>query len=193
LQAQLFEQLKKVAYERLIEKIGPGIFVPPESVNYLALSPTFTPFVGEVAPELTLNMTVQAVGLSVDTRAAQEIGLRRLQDAMPRGTRLISDTLRFIPGAVTVPDNKTVQFELTAQGTLLRGIDQSAVRAAVQGLSVEEATAVLLDRFPLAQPPEIRLGPDWLPYIVPINLPRLPWRIRVDVNWDAAAQIAMKQ
>lgn len=192
LQAQLFEQLKKEAYERLSEKIGPGTFVPPESVTYLALSPTFTPFVGEVASELTLNMTVQAVGLNVDMAAAQQIGLARLQDAMPPGTRLISDTLRFIPGAVSVPDEKTVKFELLAQGTLLRGIDRAAVRTAVAGLSVEEATAVLMARFPLARPPDIHLGPDWLPYIVPINLPELPWRIRVDIDWDAAAALALR-
>lgn len=193
LQAQLFEQLKKGAYDRLSEKIGPGTFVPPESVSYLALSPTFTPFVGEVAPELSLNMTVQAVGLSVDTAAAQTIGLQRLQDAMQTGTRLISDSVRFIPGAVSVPDEKTVKFELTSQGVLLRGIDTKAVRSVTQGLSVEEATVALMDRFQLAQPPEIRLGPDWLPYIVPVSLPRLPWRIRVIINWDGAAQLAMKK
>lgn len=192
LQAQLFEQLKKEAYERLAEKIGPGSFVPPESVTYLALSPTFTPFVGEVAAELTLNMTVQAVGLSVDMAAAQQIGLARLQDAMPPGTRLISDTVRFIPGAVSVPDERTVKFELTTQGILLRGIDRNAVRTAVAGLSVAEATAALTARFPLAQPPQIHLGPDWLPYIVPINLPELPWRIRVDIDWDAAAELARR-
>lgn len=193
LQTQLFAQLKKDAYDRLSEKIGPGTFVPPESVSYLALSPTFTPFVGEVAPELTLNMTVQAVGLSVDTRAAQTIGLSRLQDAMPPGTRLISDSVRFIPGAVSVLDEKTIRFELTSQGVLLRGIDREAVRSVTQGLSVEEATVALMARFQLAQPPEIHLGPDWLPYIVPIHLPRLPWRIRVIINWDGAAQLAMKK
>jgi hypothetical protein len=193
LQAQLFEQLKKSAYDRLSEKIGPGTFVPPESVSYLALSPTFTPFVGEVAPELNLNMTVQAVGLSVDSAAAQTIGLSRLRDAMQAGTRLISDSIRFIPGAVSVPDEKTVKFELTAQGVLLRGIDREAVRNVTLGLPVEEATVALMDRFQLAQPPEIHLGPDWLPYIVPVHLPRLPWRIRVIINWDGAAQLAMKK
>ena len=40
--------------------------------------------------------------------------------------------------------------------------------------------------------PEITLGPDWLPYIIPINLPVLPWRIRVDVDWDGAAKLAMQ-
>lgn len=191
LQAQLFDQLKKGAFERLSERIGPGSFVPPESVSYLALSPTFTPFVGEVAPELNLNMTVQAVGLNVDASAAQQIGLKRLQDAMQPGTRLISDTIRFIPGGVTVPNDKTVNFEITAQGTLLRGIDHEAVRSTVLGLPPEEATQVLMQRFQLARPPEIHLGPDWLPFVVPVNLPALPWRIRVIVNWDAAAQLAV--
>lgn len=192
LQAQLFEQLKQGAYERLSEKIGPGSFVPPESVSYLALSPTFTPFVGEVAPELTLNMTVQAVGLNVDIRTAQQVGLAQLQSAMPPGTRLISDTIRFIPGAVSVPDEKTVKFEITAQGTLLRGIEQEAARSAVVRLTPAEAAQVLMARFQLAKSPEIRLGPDWLPYIVPVQLPAFPWRIRVIVDWDDAAALAMK-
>ncbi len=190
LQAQLFEQLKKTAYERIAERIGPGTFVPAESVSYLALSPTFTPFVGEVSPELTLNMTVQAVGLSVDTAAAQQIAMQRLQDAMPGGTRLISDTVRFFPGSVSVPDEKRIQFDMTAQGVLLRGIDRDAVRSAAVGLSPEQATKVLMERFQLARAPEIHLGPDWLPYVVPVNLPILSWRIRVDVDWDGAAQLA---
>jgi hypothetical protein len=193
LQAKLFEQLKKGVYDRLNEKISAGAFVPAESVTYLALSPTFTPFVGEVAPELTLNMTVQAVGLSVDTRAGQAIGLARLQDVMPPGTRLISDTIRFIPGSVSVPDEKTVKFDLTVQGILLRGIDRNVVRNTILGLPVEDASAALMARLQLAQPPDIHLGPDWLPYIVPTKAPSLPWRIRVNVNWDGAAQLAMKK
>ncbi len=55
-----------------------------------------------------------------------------------------------------------------------------------------QATAVLQQRFALARPPEIALGPDWLPYVIPLNLPSLPWRIRVDVDWDEAARLAMK-
>ncbi len=184
LQTQLFEQLKKGAYERLNEKIGPGSFVPPESVSYLALSPTFTPFVGEVAPELTLNMTVQAVGLNVDTRLAQQIALKRLEDAMPPGTRVISDSVRFIPGSVSVPDDKQVKFDLTAAGTLLRG--STTARCDVRpGAVAGGRPAGVMERFQLARPPKIHLGPDWLPFIVPVDLPALPWRIRVNVDWMA--------
>ena len=79
------------------------------------------------------------------------------------------------------------------EGTLLREIDADAVRSAVLGLPPEEAARVLTERFALARPPEIQLGPDWLPYVVPLKLPVLPWRIRVKVDWDAAAQLAMRK
>jgi hypothetical protein len=192
LQAQLMEQLKGRAFERLVERLEPGTFIPPESVTYMAISPTFTPFVGETAQELFLSMGVQAVGLVVDTRAGNRIALARIQASMPPGSRLISDTVRYIPGAVEVLDGRTVGFSITAQGTLLRAIDEGAVRTAVLGQTPEAAAAILLDRFPLARPPDIALGPDWLPYIVPVNVPNLPWRIRVKVDWDAAALLAMK-
>lgn len=190
LQTQLFEQLKLQAQERLRERVGSNALVPPETINYLALSPSFTPFVGEVSPELYLRMSVQAVGLSVDRAAAEQVALARLRNAMPPGTRLIADSVRYNLGPAVVDAQGRVNFTVTAEGTLLRGLDSGAVRRAIVGLSPEEAADVLLARFPIAAPPEIALGSDWLPYIVPINLPSLPWRIRVNVNWDTAAQLA---
>jgi hypothetical protein len=193
LQALLFDELKQQAYEQMNQGLGTGSFVPAETVSYLPLSPTFTPFVGEVSPDLFLDMSVQAVGLLVDSNAGATVALARLQEAMPPGTRLISDTLRFIPGSVRVVDPRTVEFSITAEGTLLRGIDAQSVRTSVLGMTPERAAAVLGERFDLADPPQIRLGPDWLPYIVPTNVPVLSWRIRVDVDWDTAAQLAAKR
>ena len=193
LQAQLFEELKKQALERLNERVEGERFIPPESVNYIPLSPTFTPFVGEVSPDLYLSMSVQAVGLAVDQAAANQVAMARLQASMPQGTRLISDTLRYIPGSVVLEDPRNVSFSVTGEGTLLRGVDDAAVRSAVLGLSPDRAARLLTERFSLARPPEIHLGPDWLPYVVPVKLPVLPWRIRVVVDWDMAAQLAMRK
>jgi hypothetical protein len=192
LQALLFDELKQKAFEKLNERLEAGSFIPPESVSYLALSPAFTPFVGDVSPDLYLNMSVQAVGLVVDTQTGKRMALERLQGIMPPGTRLISDTVRYIPGAVMVENPQTVNFSITAEGTLLRGVDTDSVRMAVLGLTSERATAVLAERFALAEPPSVSLGPDWLPYVVPINLPVLPWRIRVNVDWNTAAKLAAR-
>jgi len=193
LQAQLLEELKRQALERLDERTQGSLFIPRESVNFLTLSPTFTPFVGEVSPDLYLSMSVQAVGLAADTEAGKQVALTRLQEAMPPGTRLISDTVRFTPGSVQLEDPKTLAFSLTGEGTLLREIDEGAVRSAVLGRSPDEAERILAQRFALARPPHIELGPSWLPYIVPIKMPVLPWRIRVKVDWDAGAQLAMQK
>ncbi len=193
LEAQLFEELKKQAVERLNERAGSGRLIPPESVSYVPLSPTFTPFVGEVSPELFLRMSVQAVSLVVDQAAVREVGLTRLQAAMPSGSRLISETMRFVPGPVQQIDASTVAFGLTATGTLLRGVDADQVRNVVLGLPPAEAQQAVQRRFSLAQPPDVHLGPDWLPYVVPINVPMLPWRIRVVVDWDAGAHLAMNR
>jgi hypothetical protein len=193
LQAALLEQLKAQAFEQLNQRLEPGSFIPAESVTYLELSPTFTPFVGEVSPDLYLSMSVQAVGLVVDSKAGQKVALDRLLSAMPPGTRLISDTLRYIPGSVAVEDPRTISFSMTAEGTLLRNIDSGAVRSAIVGLDREEAAHLLMERFSLSQPPAIALGPDWLPLVSTSSLPALPWRIGVTVDWDAAATLAMRQ
>ena len=193
LEAQLFERLKQQAFGKLMERVESGSFIPPESVEYLAMSPTFTPFVGEVSPDLSLSMSAQAVGLAVDSGAGSEAARARLQSAMPPGTRLISDTIRFIPGSVTVTDPRTVSFDITAEGRLLRQVDASSVRGTVLGMEPDEAASLLEERYQLATRPDIMLGPDWVPYIVPRNLPVLPWRIRVNVDWDGAAKLAMER
>lgn len=193
LEAQLFEELKQQAVARLNERAGGGRLVSPESVSFVPLSPTFTPFVGEVSPELFLRMSVQAVSLVVDQASVREVGLARLQSAMPAGSRLISDTVRFVPGPVRQVDPATVAFDLTVGGTLLRGVDVAQVRNAALGRDPAEAQRVIQQRFSLTQPPAVHLGPDWLPYVVPINVPTLPWRIRVIVDWDAGARLALNR
>jgi hypothetical protein len=192
LQAELFEELKKQAYEKLVERAAQGSFISRESITYLPLSPTFTPFVGEVSEDLFLSMSVQAVGLAVEQASANDAALAQLQELMPPGTRLISDTIRFIPGAVGTGEDGSVGFSVTAEGTLLRPIDANAIRKTVLGMDPVEAAGVLERRFALARRPEVKLGPDWLPYVIPVNLPALPWRSRVIVDWDAAAQLAMQ-
>jgi hypothetical protein len=192
LQAQLFEELKKQAFDKLVERGAQGTFISPESIQFLPLSPAFTPFVGEVSEDLFLSMSVQAVGLAVDQTEANKAALVELQEAMPPGTRLVSDTIRFIPGSVVAGADGGVGFSVTAEGTILRSVETNAMRNVVLGMDPEQATRELQQRFALAQPPEITLGPDWLPYVVPVNLPALPWRIRVIVDWDEAARLAMK-
>jgi len=193
LQAKLFDELKLKAFERLNERLEPGSFVPADSVTFMALSPTFTPFVGEVSPELYLSMSVQGVGLMVDGAAADRIALTWLRQAMPPGTRLISDTIRFIPGAIHVKDARTISFTMLAEGVLLRGVGGGSVRSAMAGMKPEQALSALQERFGLTQPPRIHLGPDWLPYIEPTNIPILPWRIRVEVDWDGGATMAARR
>jgi hypothetical protein len=192
LQAQLFEELKSQALDKLVERGAQGTFISPESIQFLPLSPTFTPFVGEVSEDLFLSMSVQAVGLAVDQTEANKAALAKLQEAMPPGTRLISDTIRFIPGSVVAGEDGGVGFSVTGEGMLLRPVETNAIRSAVLGMDPERAAGVVQERFSLARPPTITLGPDWLPYVVPLNLPSLPWRIRVVVDWDEAARLAMK-
>lgn len=193
LQAQLLEELKNQALEKLLERDAKGSFISPDSISVLPLSPAFTPFVGEVSDELFLSMSVQAVGLAVDQAEANSAALTALQAAMPPATRLISDTVRFTLGSVAATEDGSISFSVTAAGTLLRSPDTGAVRRRILGMTPDAASTALQEQFALADAPEIRLGPDWLPYVVPSNLPYLPWRIRVVIDWDGAALLAMKR
>ena len=144
LQEQLLEELKRQALERLNERVKGEGFIPPESVSFLALSPTFTPFVGEVSPDLYLSMSVQAVGLAADCDAATGLLGPGCRSPCP------GHTIDFRYGALQPRlgacwrTRKTLVFTLTGEGTLLRRDQMRAPCGARSfGLPPAEAKQVL--------------------------------------------------
>ena len=80
-------------------------FIPRESVEFLTLSPTFTPFVGEVSPDLYL--VSKAVGLAADREAADRVAsypARKL--CRPARAHFRYDC--FSPGPVRLENPKTL-------------------------------------------------------------------------------------
>jgi hypothetical protein len=176
LRQAVLQQMQQTALQRLSEAMQPGEFLPPESVTTLVLAETFDHFVDEPTETLGLRLRVLASGLAVDGKAAEEIAAQAMRTQSPGLADALPDRVRYQRGAMTVQEER-ISFSETATGEIVSDINQAEVRAAIAGLSLDEARAVLAQRWSLAGEPELRLEPDWIG-----RVPWVPFRIRVLVN-----------
>jgi hypothetical protein len=80
-------------------------------------------------------------------------------------------------GAVAV--GRQVEFTMTAVAEYVVPINPSEVTHAIAGLKPDKAAALLMQKWPLARPPEIYRDPDWV-----ATLPTFPSRIQVRIDYS---------
>lgn len=197
LRAELETQARQKAYLALGELLAEGEFVPPETVGTLVVEETYDRFTDEAADKVTLRLRMLATALAVDGAAADDMALRALSAKVPRRGQILSDSLSYNHGRATVEqdgDAVVISFPSTASSVVVLDIDPAAVRAAIRGLTPEDAIVALQNGWRLQTPPELTLGPDWLlpilrrfdfewlPLPVADRVPWLPFRTRVDVQ-----------
>ena len=71
---------------------------------------------------------------------------------------------------------------MTTYGSATANVDTEEAARLILGKPQEEASALLMENLPLAQPPVITVKPDWFPYI-----PFLPIRTVIEivpVDWQ---------
>lgn len=205
LRAQLEQEARQKAYIALGELLREGEFVPPETVGTLVIDETYDRFTDEAADEVTLRLRLLATALAVDGAAADEMALRALGESIPRRGQMLADSVRFSRGPATVTQDGeavVISFPNTASSVVVLDVDPAAVRAAIRGMTPEEAVATLQRNWRLQGAPELTLGPewiepllrkldfDWLPLPVADRVPWLPFRTHVKVQFAGSSSAA---
>ncbi len=205
LRAQLEQEARQKAYVALGELLREGEFVPPETVGTLVIDETYDRFTDEAADEVTLRLRLLATALAVDGAAADEMALQALGQKIPRRGQMLADSVRFSRGTATVTqegDAVLISFPNTASSVVVLDVDPAAVRAAIRGMTPEEAVATLQRNWRLQGAPELTLGPewiepllrrldfDWLPLPVADRVPWLPFRTHVKVQFAGSSSAA---
>ena len=176
-------ELREAAYERLSATVQVGEYVPPETISTMVLGEIFDRFVDEPTDTLGLKLRIRATGLAVDVEEGRRIALSQLEDHVPPGSKLLADGISVAPGPVTAASGDQVQFTMDAIGYFVRPIKEEEVGSIIYGLPLETVETVLLDVYPLARPPEIKVTPAW--YVKAFGLmPLLPWRVNVHTSYD---------
>lgn len=184
---QLLEQVnaraQTEAFARLQPEVRPNEWLSESSVQTFIVAQFFDHFNDEPADELGLTLRVLVQGVAVDQEVAREMAMVALQEAVPERGKLVADSIQFLVDPNTTVADRTVRFTIVGRGSYVIPIDNRELRSAVAGLPVEEAAALLQERWLLQQPPEFYVDPDWFG-----TLPRFGSRIQVRVEFDQAAR-----
>lgn len=141
------------------------------------------PPVGEPSDVVLMEVEVTISALAVVQATLDEVARRVLAGDSPDG-EFIPGTVRAVEtGARQVDaESGTVLTELRIQGEFARGVTAGAVKDAVKGKSVEDAEAILAERYGI-EDAEVKLTPGWAPW-----MPRFGFRLDVDLRSRTAEE-----
>ncbi|MFQ5612108.1 MAG: baseplate J/gp47 family protein [Anaerolineae bacterium] len=177
LQAVMFQELQQIGYDEMLAEVGPGEFIPPESVEVIVLDMTYDRFAGDLSERLGGEMYAVVRGTVINSNAANQLAYLALQDKVPPGYELAQDSLQFKAGGASDVTNRAVTFSAIAQGTTIARFDQSRIAGQIRAMPVGEAQALLSERWPLEGVPGVDVEPNWLG-----RLPFFPFRINLVVR-----------
>lgn len=176
--AEVQARVEARAIQALQEKLEAGEWLPPESVNTFIVAQAFDQYNDDAADQLGLTLRLLVQGIAINDAETREVLQAAVQAQVPSRGRLVADSLvaQRLPGAT--PIGRGVEFTVTVNADFVTPVEPAEVRSAVAGLSEEEATRVLQERWLLAAPPEFYRDPQWLG-----SLPALPSRIQVRIDY----------
>ena len=177
--AETIARVDEMAVNYLQDEVVTGEWMPPDSVQTTVMSQLFDQFNDDEAGELQLNLRSLIQGTAVNDDDVTFAMSSALNDAVPEGAKLVTDSVRFFrhPGAQIA--GRTVQFTMTVQGQYVPAIDPIEVKEAIAGLTPMEAEILLQRRWKLTTPPTIYRDPTWL-----TTLPELINRIQVRIKYE---------
>ena len=191
--SDLIRQLLEQAHVELgaLDLLLPTEFVPRQSLRVEAVpKEAYSRFIGEQADVVGLNMRLLVSGLAVDVDNAEVIAYAALSRRLPPGYTLVD--ARFDVGEVAEEDIGPGKFTLfvTAHAYAAAMLDTDTAIELIGGQRVAEAHARLMERFPLAKEPQIKVWPERLD-----RLPLLPMRITVEVvpETQAADRVSLAE
>jgi hypothetical protein len=123
---------------------GTTIYAGTKSMS--APLPTVDPdsLVGQAGATFELGMTGTGTATAVDPNPVEQLGETRVRAAVPKDRSLVAGSVSVTVGAGRV-DGSAVVFPVTARAGQVAALDAAAIRAAVKGMSVDEARVRLRD------------------------------------------------
>jgi hypothetical protein len=179
-------QLQSLAFEQMRATLSDSQVIIIESIGIEEERKEWTTFsadVGAMTSELSLTMRALVIALAVDDRYGRQVAVGRLKAKLPDGASLIADSVQYARGPFA-PGRHSGQIRFTVTGSALAKpvLDAEALRAALAGLSLGEATDLLDARAGLspANRPVLTVYPKGL-----ARMPLLPIRIDLQIKGGA--------
>ena len=141
------------------------------------------PAVGEPSETVLMEVEVTITALAIVQETLDQVARRVLEGDAVDG-EFIPGTVRAVETGARQVDAETgsVLTELRIQGEFARGVTRGGVKDAVKGEAVEDAEAILAERYGI-EDAEVTLTPGWAPW-----MPRFGFRLDVEFRSRTAEE-----
>jgi len=173
----LLSRLRQEGITALHEQLEAGDFLPEETISVSVEREVFDKAVDEQAQTLHLSLRIRLRGIVVSDVAAASLARQALHAQTPDQYELRDDTIEYRRGPIEQFEGNVMFFTMEVAGNAVANIDARAVRETISGQSLADARATLIQKFPLAGDPLIRITPSWIKHV-----PWLSFRVFVHVK-----------
>jgi hypothetical protein len=171
---QLLEKLESEALDRIRKSGSADDLILDQTIAVSKINnETYDPLEGQPGSSLRLTMDIEFNVQVISGKDLRQLAATTLAAGVPADSIPEPDSLKITPQSqMVIDDDKNVSFQLQAEQTLLRRIDQMQVFEYVGGRSTANAIKNLQAGLLLREKPQIQLSPSWWPW-----LPIIPFRI----------------
>lgn len=181
LRAEMVGKLQQQAYEQFVSELGPGEFVPPESVEAQVMSQSFDQVAGERSDVLSMTMKVVVRGVAVDGNSLLELAVATIEEQIEEGHSVIEDSLVLDRSNEVFVERNGLRFAASVRGMVAPDIDVTRVKRALRGKTVDEAEELLAETLQLETAPLVEVEPSGWKYV-----PWLPGRVEVRISSEVS-------
>lgn len=169
----VLDNLQKDAESQIRAKLDSGDMLLSDTLKVSQIiRETYSPEAGQPGKQLSLDMEAEFTADVITANDLNQLMLTTLDSSLPVGFVAVAEPV-FEPVKSAVTDtNGVTRFDLKATRTLLREIGFTEIYNLIRGLKPEAAQTVLMDSLSLRESPDIRLTPEWWPWmpLVPFNV-----------------------
>jgi len=174
----LLKRLESEAHATLQGTLQPGEIAPRDTLRLRGvLNEYYDKMLGDIADQLTLTLRAEFEEIAFSSADVSQIALAGLKGVVPDNYILSDDDLSFQISSLDTSESGMLSFTVTARGIATAALDPEQVRAAVVGLTPEEAEAQLNEKLPLAAPARVAVNPSWS-----ATLPHFAFRVNVHIQ-----------
>jgi hypothetical protein len=179
LREDLLEEMQAQALREMNTMLAPGdqIFIDTLKVDQIQ-EEAYDPPPGQPGKNISLSMQVEFVASYAAEKDLTELASTVLNASLPEGFVTTQAPLHIEPLNAHLTDERGLtRWSVRVSRPLEKKVEVGRVIPLVQGRSMASAMANLKEGLRLSIPPEIRLQPEWWPW-----LPLIPFNISVEIQ-----------
>jgi hypothetical protein len=176
LKKRLLLELERQARLRFQSQIKEGdVLLPGRLVQTRILEEKYDPPAGQTGEKLSLSLRVEFSMGFASFADLYFLAQRVLDASLAPGFEALPGQIKLKVVSSFSESDSIVHWQMLAERSVKPSLDTQEVISYVQGRTVSRASSLLTDTYRLAESPEIKIQPEWWPW-----LPFLPMRITVN-------------